>query len=263
MEALACRRGLRFCGAASDGALLAHVAGGLTDCESLRLRQAGVRVRWPGARIPADLEIEATSGAPAEDRSANLIAAARRWFRDRPLVGGVLVGGASRRMGRDKALLPWGRGRWIDRQVRTLARVADETFLAGRPIDPHPGLADADGSGPLAGIWALAQARPLATLLVVAVDQPLLTASALRWLRRQRRVGTDVVLPQLHGRLAPLPIVIEPPAFAALGRLARAGRGPRALLEVATVSHPEVPQRFVRSWRDFDAQTDLATFGLG
>jgi hypothetical protein len=30
------------------------------------------------------------------------------------------------------------------------------------------------------------------------------------------------------------------------------------LLEVATVSHPEVPARFVRTWRDFDAEADLA-----
>lgn len=166
-------------------------------------------------------------------------------------------------MGRDKALLPWGRCRWIDRQVRTLARVADEVLLAGRPIDPHAGLVDGEGVGPLAGVWALARARPRASLLVVAVDQPLLTASALRWLRRQRRVGIDVVLPQLEGKLAPLPILIEPPAFAALGRLARAGRGPRALLEVASVSHPEVPTRFVRSWRDFDAEDDLAGLRLG
>jgi molybdopterin-guanine dinucleotide biosynthesis protein A len=258
MKALAGSRGLCFLGPAFDAALRVRLVGGLSDHEAALLRQAGVRVREVGARMPADLEIEALPGAAGEDRSKLLVAAVRRWFRDRALVGGVLVGGASRRMGRDKALLPWGRGRWIDRQVRTLAHVADEVLLAGRAIDPYRGLADDAGAGPLAGIWALARARPTASLLVVAVDQPLLTSTALGWLRRQRRVGVDVVLPQLGGRLAPLPILIEPPAFVALGRLARAGRGPRALLEVATVSHPEVPARFVRTWRDFDAEADLA-----
>jgi molybdopterin-guanine dinucleotide biosynthesis protein A len=94
------------------------------------------------------------------------------------LLGVVLVGGASRRMGIDKALLDWA-GRPLAAHVAAIvARVVPRVVLIGgsgrgyerlgRPWLPDPpGLA---GRGPLAGLVAALRVAP--RVLVVACDLP-------------------------------------------------------------------------------------------
>lgn len=93
-------------------------------------------------------------------------------------IGAVLVGGASRRMGEDKALLDWA-GRPLALHVAAIvARVVPRVILVGgsgrgyerlgRPWLPDPpGLA---GQGPLAGLLAALQVAP--RVLLVACDLP-------------------------------------------------------------------------------------------
>ncbi len=93
------------------------------------------------------------------------------------LAGLVLCGGASRRMGLDKALLPVDGERLVDRAARRLAAVAHPVILAcgGRPLTvPGCLLApDADeGLGPLAGLVAGLALAPHVLTAVVAVDMP-------------------------------------------------------------------------------------------
>jgi molybdopterin-guanine dinucleotide biosynthesis protein A len=95
----------------------------------------------------------------------------------------ILTGGASRRMGADKAALDWGGQRAVDR-VAALAMAAGavRVLTAGRDHglehvdDPAP------GAGPVGGV--LAGARALAAhgvgrALVLAVDAPTVTAEDL------------------------------------------------------------------------------------
>jgi molybdopterin-guanine dinucleotide biosynthesis protein A len=89
----------------------------------------------------------------------------------------VLCGGASRRMGRDKAVL--GR-RAVDR-VAALARIVGASALVtagadlGLPWVPD----DTAFAGPVGGVLAGARALGTDRLLVLAVDAPTLTAEDL------------------------------------------------------------------------------------
>ncbi len=94
--------------------------------------------------------------------------------------GIVLVGGYSRRMGVDKATLPWsGGGTLLDHQIATLvAAGADPVMIGGRADqnNPRPDLdwvTDTPGiPGPLGGLLTGLQACPLPWLAVLAVDMP-------------------------------------------------------------------------------------------
>lgn len=102
------------------------------------------------------------------------------------LLGLVLAGGRSRRMGRDKALLAFDGGTLLQRQVRALeslcARVAVSGAYAGFDCiaDMRP------DAGPLAGLQA-ASAAWHGALLAVPVDMPLMTAELLAELVQARQ----------------------------------------------------------------------------
>ena len=99
----------------------------------------------------------------------------------------LFAGGQSRRMGRDKALLPLPDGRLLwQRQLDVLRELEPaELFISGpsRPGFPAdaPTVGDAvPGLGPLGGIVAALAAMRSARLLVLAVDLPMMTSAYLR-----------------------------------------------------------------------------------
>lgn len=88
----------------------------------------------------------------------------------------ILTGGASSRMGEDKAAQDWGGLRAVDR-VAALARAAGATEIvtAGAVDFGLPWIADpAPLSGPVAGVLGAARAARAERLLVLAVDAPTL-----------------------------------------------------------------------------------------
>ena len=97
------------------------------------------------------------------------------------VTGVVLAGGKSRRMGRDKARMPF-RGRpLLEHMLGLLAQGgATPCLVSGRyaGYDCIPDM-DADG-GPIAGILAVAEALPGQRLLFVPVDMPLLDPALIR-----------------------------------------------------------------------------------
>lgn len=113
------------------------------------------------------------------------------------LVGIVLAGGFSRRMGRDKGEIAF-RGRpQADRaasllrpftgSVRVSVRQDQATQAAYRGLRP---VVDIDGvAGPAAGLLAAWQAHPGAALLVLAVDMPLVDAATIDRLVARRAPG--------------------------------------------------------------------------
>ena len=96
------------------------------------------------------------------------------------MIGGlILTGGASSRMGRDKAALDVGGVRAVDRLARLAVELGAATVLTvGGQGYGHPHLEDAvplggPVGGVAAGVGALAQAG-CSTVLVLAVDAPTL-----------------------------------------------------------------------------------------
>jgi len=95
----------------------------------------------------------------------------------------ILAGGASRRMGEDKATLLWDGARAIDRVARLATDLgAGHLVVAGGDygwpfvLDPHP------QAGPCAGVSAGAsvlRAAGCARMIVLAVDAPTLTPDDL------------------------------------------------------------------------------------
>jgi len=98
--------------------------------------------------------------------------------------GYVLVGGRSSRMGRDKALLPFGPGtltEYVAAQVRAAA--GNVTLIGDRERYSHLGMDvipdRLPGNGPLGGIAAAVSAAG-GWALVVACDMPNVTSDLLR-----------------------------------------------------------------------------------
>src|SRR5690349_9873327 len=122
-----------------------------------------------------------------------------------PLAAVVLAGGASRRMGRDKATMPFDGSTMVELVVSALSARCSPVFVIAAPGQPLPELQaevlrdEVRGVGPLLatgrGLRAAADAgRELA--FVCAVDMPHMTTELIDELaEHSARLGVDVVLP--------------------------------------------------------------------
>lgn len=153
--------------------------------------------------------------------------------RERETVGAILLaGGASRRMGRDKALLPWG-GRPLIAQVADQLRQVSEVVLVGAndggrfaflglPVVPDR----VPGQGPLMGLASCLAASRCELNLVVGCDMPWIDREAVQALLACA-AGCDAVVPRdADGRAEPLFAVYRrhPCLPAAEALLERGGR---------------------------------------
>ena len=148
----------------------------------------------------------------------------------------VLTGGASSRMGVDKASLDTRGGPLALRPVVALQHVCGEVVLAGRPVegieapvvpDTHP------GEGPLAGLVSGVAALTSEFAVVVACDmpevQPALVMLLLELLSDAGATAEAAACTDPAGRLEPLPLVVR---TSALPQLQEAlGTGGRSLRE--------------------------------
>ncbi|WP_137156271.1 molybdenum cofactor guanylyltransferase MobA [Rhizobium sp. FKL33] len=133
----------------------------------------------------------------------------------KPRPGVILSGGRSSRMGRPKALLPFGAGRLIDHIAARLAPQVDSLAVNSNDpdlrVDGAPAFPDiAPGfQGPLAGLQAAlrhtSRAHPEAThLAVVTVDTPFFPTDLFDSLRAALESDGDVALAASHGRMHPV-----------------------------------------------------------
>jgi molybdopterin-guanine dinucleotide biosynthesis protein A len=102
----------------------------------------------------------------------------------------VLIGGQSRRMGRDKTQLDWAGGTLLDHMVGRLSAVADSVAVVGGSAlpDREPGM------GPLGGIRTGLEKTSTEMNLFVATDLPFLTVEFLGFFRRRAvDTGADVI----------------------------------------------------------------------
>ena len=165
----------------------------------------------------------------------------------------VLAGGGSRRMGRDKALLPLSGETLPARAARRLAAVCPEVVVADRGrglLTGLPSLPDGPGRGPAAGLLGAAAAYPGRPLLVLACDLPEVPEPLLAEIVRAGEAGGDGVFPRWRGGVEPLCALYGPAALAALA--ARVERGLLALHDL-----PEEPGLAVR----YLEEGEIARFG--
>ena len=120
----------------------------------------------------------------------------------------VLAGGLSRRLGRDKALEPFGGEPLISRVIGRLAALTDETVVvvnnearaaelplpagAKTAVDIYP------DSGSLGGIFTGLTAASNEWGFVVACDMPFLNTTLIKHILSLRQ-GHDAVVPMLEG----------------------------------------------------------------
>ncbi|PYY22596.1 MAG: hypothetical protein DMG62_12780 [Acidobacteria bacterium] len=125
------------------------------------------------------------------------------------LTGFVLAGGASRRMGRDKARIPWEDGTLLTHAIEQMKCAASKVFVIGAVVPenlPVPVLPDkVPGLGPLAGIEAALSNSATHWNLVLAVDLPLVTPAMLKWISDLRTGAVErALIPRVKSRLQPL-----------------------------------------------------------
>ena len=163
----------------------------------------------------------------------------------------VLAGGQSRRMGRDKALLPLGDQTLIERILAVARPLGDPRIIIGDPTTyAHLGLPihpdRHSGLGPLGGLHT-ALSTTAAPVLLLACDLPFLTSAFLRHLV-SRRGPHQAVVPHSTTGLQPLCALYEPSCLAAVDAAIQAGRlGMRDLL--SNLSLDIVREK---DWRPYD-----------
>ncbi len=191
---------------------------------------------------------------------------------------GLLVGGRSSRMGRDKALIEFSGAPMAAHVAAALSAHSRERFLLGVSPGPRldslsrvmPGapwnfLPDATGlAGPMAGILAGLRARPDARWLIAACDQPHLTRDALRWLldAAEAAEARALFVRDEAAHIQPLPGVFGPDLLPFAESLVVSGRrAPRELAAVPGAHILPIPHAHRAGWTSVDTPHDLASLG--
>lgn len=169
----------------------------------------------------------------------------------RPLLGLVLTGGQSTRMGTDKAALDYGRGEETRRVFSLLEEFCQQVFVSCRAdqadLPGRKGLPQVHdqllGKGPLSGILAAFEMRPDAAWLVVACDLPRLDRSVLETLVAGRHPFRFATAFRGHQELPePLCALYEPKARPRLYQFLAAGYDcPRKMLANSPIGLLEAP----------------------
>lgn len=184
------------------------------------------------------------------------------------VVGAVLAGGASRRMGQDKSTLviPGEPSETFGtRAVRVLASVSDEVVVLGhgRGVEPSlPRLEDAvPDAGPAGGLLALLQSGWGDVYVVLPVDMPLIDGALLEEL-----LAALAGAPEAHaatfaveGRREPLPLVLRASARPRVAAaLARGERGLGRILD--DLGSLQVPGRESVLLQNINTSEDFQTW---
>jgi len=183
--------------------------------------------------------------------------------------GWVLVGGRSRRMGRDKALIEIDREPLVKRVAGVLEQVCGGVSLIGDPAVygelGWPVVADRfPGEGPLAGVEAALRVTKFEWNLVVACDMPRLDTAILEQLFRTAAAEDgDCAAPQYSdGRLEPLCAVWNARCHPAVAGALMAGT--RKVTEVLRgLALRYVPVASDEAFANLNTPEDLERYGRG
>jgi molybdopterin-guanine dinucleotide biosynthesis protein A len=168
----------------------------------------------------------------------------------------LLVGGASRRMGRPKADLPWEGTTLASWQAERLARLFAEVWVvakAGQDLPATAGRRLDDSAREPAALHGLTRALEAARgrVFVLAVDLPLLPeALIVEIARRGASTPARALVPEADGRLQPLSAVWDPSVLPLARRRAQEGR--LSVSELAREAGAEILPR--EAWGSFDPE---------
>lgn len=146
-----------------------------------------------------------------------------------PMPAAVLAGGASRRMGRPKAALPYGAGTLLEFQTGRLADLFEDVLVVVKEepaFSCGPARVVLDRVADHAAIHGLARALGEARdrVFVLGVDHPAAPAALLRAIaERSLASEAPAVIPRADGRLQPLVAVWRRQVLAAVERRIAAG----------------------------------------
>lgn len=187
--------------------------------------------------------------------------------------GALLLGGASSRMGRPKALLELGGTSLGQRAAAALSPwVSSIAFVGSHRFDTEPwsaalGLAGVSASdrpgvaGPLGGLLALFDLDPDSWWAVAACDLPRVEPAAIGWLLAQRQPDASAILPRALGRIQPLLALYGPASRALLEALATSEHpAPRHLAGQPGVVSPQVPAALQAQWTNVNTPADWRPF---
>lgn len=170
------------------------------------------------------------------------------------LVGVVLAGGKSKRLGRDKARVEFAGQDLLNRAVTQLQRMVSDVWVVGRDPQTHglnvPWMMDeTPGLGPAGGILTALRKlkRPL---LVISCDLPLLDDATLKRLmsERDRRPNSALMTTWLQketGYIEALVAIYEPGARYLLEEALTCG-----LHKLSVIIPPEVRHHLLYSTQD-------------
>lgn len=144
----------------------------------------------------------------------------------RELTGVLLAGGASRRMGRDKASLQLGGEPLLPLLVETLSSACSGGVIVVRRNESQelpslpPAVRVVDDLLPehaaLGGLYTGLALAPTPFVFVAGCDMPLLDSDLIRWLSCQSPAAADVLLPVCGGHPQPLHAIYSHHCLAAI-----------------------------------------------
>ncbi len=171
------------------------------------------------------------------------------------LSGIVLAGGQSRRMGRDKATLPFGGTTLVAWSVHRLSSVCAEIVVVARDTADCPGCGARvvgdrwPGWGPLGGLVTGLETTTTGYAAVIACDLPFVEPVLLLGLAGLARAGWDAVVPSVSEGPQPLCAIyrrnVGQPAEALLRT---GGRSLHELLTSPILRVCHVPEWMLREW---------------
>ncbi len=191
---------------------------------------------------------------------------AQQWLKT-PVLGCILIGGQSSRMGHPKHMIQKSGRTWIERTVEILDQLTSRVIVAGTGALPesvrdYDRLVDVPNvRGPMAGILAALRWAPHASWLVTACDLPLLSLPALEWLLSTRAPGVWATLPRLKGPQDGIePLLAHYDFRSRLPLENLASQGDFCLSHLS--SHPKMllpspPSSLVTAWLDVDTPAQL------
>lgn len=171
-----------------------------------------------------------------------------------PLAGVVLAGGRSRRLGRNKAFLPFGGRPLLHIVCERVARVCPQVVVAASargmrgeaPAGVEVARDEKPGQGPLAGMQTGLRAAAFDYALVVACDMPFLSPSLLQYMADLPR-DYQALVPEWQGRRHPLHAIYSRTCLPLIDALLQEGR--RSVEELLVrVSVRLLPEGEIRPW---------------
>jgi molybdenum cofactor guanylyltransferase len=119
----------------------------------------------------------------------------------------ILAGGDSRRMGRDKAMLPFSNQTLILSVIEAIQPLFSSTILSVRETRPEinlPQVCDTQANGgPLVGLVTTLEKITTSWAFVVACDMPFVSPALVKQLAKLR-AQQQAIIPVVQGQLQPL-----------------------------------------------------------